>query len=222
MPRSDFKPWLERTWQRWTGAGLLGAAAALMGCAPLPQAPPQPAPLPLPATVSAPAPVAETVYVPILEPQDAAARHLLAYQQSLMQMSPASLVQEAIRLGDGSASVQAMMDLAVVLGYTRSPGDVARAQGVLDKILRNDAPQAEPWHGLARLLSTRYAEQRRSEEQVERLNQQLRDTQRDNQRKLDQLNDKLEALKAIERSLNSRPSPAPVPIPPASAAKPAK
>jgi hypothetical protein len=42
----------------------------------------------------------------------------------------------------------------------------------------------------------------------------LRDTQRDNQRKLEDANAKLEALKAIERSLNTRQAP------PASAPRP--
>jgi hypothetical protein len=35
----------------------------------------------------------------------------------------------------------------------------------------------------------------------------LHDAQRDNQRKLDDVNSKLEALKAIERSLNTRQQP---------------
>ena len=39
-------------------------------------------------------------------------------------------------------------------------------------------------------------------------NKLLRDAQRDNQRKLDDANAKLEALKAIERSLNTRQAPA--------------
>jgi uncharacterized protein YlxW (UPF0749 family) len=155
----------------------------------------------------------------MLEAVDVAARHLLAYQAVLAPMGAADLAREVSRLGDGSASVADTMELALTLSYTHGSGDLARAQGLLDQVLGNSAVQARAWHGLARLLSTRYAEQRRAEEQVERLNQQLRDAQRDNQRKLDQLNEKLEALKSIERSLNSRP--VPMPSPQASAAKPA-
>ncbi|OIQ89748.1 hypothetical protein GALL_283640 [mine drainage metagenome] len=149
------------------------------------------------------------MYVPLPEPEDMAARHLLAYQAVLLQMSTAELSREVTRLGDGSASSAATMDLALALRFTRANGDLVRAQGLLERVLNNSS--AEAWHGLARLLSTRYADQRRLEDQVERLNQQLRDTQRDNQRKLDQLNEKLEALKSIERSLNSRPLPGPTP-----------
>jgi hypothetical protein len=149
------------------------------------------------------------VYVPLPEPEDMAARHLLAYQAVLLQMSSAELSREVTRLGDGGASAATTMDLVLALGLTHASGDLARAQGLLERVLNNSTAQA--WHGLARLLSTRYADQRRLEDQVERLNQQLHDMQRDNQRKLDQLNEKLEALKSIEHSLNNRPLPGPTP-----------
>jgi len=100
------------------------------------------------------------------------------------------------------------MDQALALSMTHNPGDLARAQGLLDQVLHNNAPQADPWRSLARLLGWRLAEQRRAEDAVERGAQQLRDAQRDNQRKLDDANAKLEALKAIERSLNTRQPPA--------------
>ncbi|MET0381986.1 MAG: hypothetical protein ABW032_01045, partial [Burkholderiaceae bacterium] len=109
---------------------------------------------------------------------------------------------------DGSG-IEAAMDAALALSMTRVPGDVARAQVLLDQVLRNNAPQADPWRALARLLAYRLGEQRRAEDLADRVAQQLRDTQRDSQRKLDQVNDKLEALKAIERSLNTRPGSAP-------------
>ena len=48
---------------------------------------------------------------------------------------------------------------------------------------------------------------KRRREAVERGVQQLRDVQRDNQRRLDDVNSKLEALKAIERSLTTRQPP---------------
>jgi hypothetical protein len=85
---------------------------------------------------------------------------------------------------------------------------------LLDQVLRNNSPQADPWRSLARLLAYRLGEQKRAEDAAERNAQQLREAQRDNQRKLDEANAKLEALKAIERSLNTRQSP------PASAPRP--
>ena len=62
--------------------------------------------------------------------------------------------------------------------------------------------EAQALHPLARLLATRYTEQRRLEDLLDKQTQQLRDVQR----RLDQTNDRLEALKAIERSLTSRPA----------------
>lgn len=187
--------------------------ASLAGCAGW-QAPP-PAPVvaapPPPPPPAPPPPPPVTVYVPVVDAADQAARQLLAFHERLAGLPPAALAQELTRLGDGSASPQATMELALVLGSTRAPGDLARAQALLEALQRD--PQAEGWRGLARLLASRLAEQRRAEEQVERLAQQLRDLQREHQRRLDQLNEKLEALKAIERSLNTRPGAAPASAP---------
>jgi len=185
------------------------------GCTTLPPPPP-------PQVVQLP-PAPEIVYVPTVEPVDKAARHLLAYQETLSRLPTADLSRELGRLGDGASSIQSTMDLALVLGLTRAPGDLAKGQSLLDQVLGNPSPEAQAWHGLARLLAARYADQRRAEDQFDRLNQQLRDAQRDNQRKLDQLNEKLEALKSIERSLNSRNNAGPGPAAPqqTSPAKPA-
>jgi predicted ribosome quality control (RQC) complex YloA/Tae2 family protein len=165
----------------------------------------------------------------MLAPEDLATRQLLAYQATLSKMSAAEWPKEATRLGDGNGALDDAMKLALVLAHTHASGDLSRAQALLDKVLANPSVEAQAWQGLARMLSALFAEQRRNEEQIDRLNQQLRDTQRDNQRKLDQLNEKLEALKSIERSLNNRipvptlsaPSPATVPSAPGPTAKPA-
>jgi DNA repair ATPase RecN len=81
--------------------------------------------------------------------------------------------------------------------------------------LANNSSEAQALHPLARLLASRYNELRRADEQLERQNQAVRDLQR----RLEQTNERLEALKAIERSLTSRPPPvlqAPLPRSPAS------
>lgn len=189
----------------------LAAGAALVlacsGCAIVPPPPIAPAPAPVPAPAPA---IVTTVYVPSVEPGDRAARQLLAWQDRIMRLQPAELFQEINRLSDPAAAAsggpQASMELALVLTQNHGNGELARAQGLLDQVLRN--PGAAEWHGLARLLAARLSDQRRAEEQTERLAQQLRETQRDSQRRIEQLNDKLEALKAIERSMNSRSGPA--------------
>ena len=177
----------------------LFAAAALAGCAvPKPVPPPPPPPPVVPPVVKCDPP---------LEPRDQAARHLLATEDRFSALNTADLTAEAARTSDG-ATLEQQMDQALALSMTHNPGDLARAQGLLDQVLHNNAPQADPWRPLARLLAYRLGEQKRAEDSAERGAQQLRDAQRDNQRKLDDANAKLEALKAIERSLNTRQSPA--------------
>jgi len=175
------------------------AALSLAGCVTPKPPPPPPAPV-----VVAPPPV---TCDPPLEAGDLAARHLLATQDRLSALNTADLTAEASRPLEG-ASVEQQVDQALAMSMTHNPGDLARALGVLDQVLHNNTPQADPWRSLARLLTYRLGEQKRAEDAVERAAQQLRDAQRDNQRKLDDANAKLEALKAIERSLNTRQTPA--------------
>jgi len=176
----------------------------LAACAPLPPVqdiaptpvPPQLAAAPSPAPSPAPAPA------PPASAADVATREMLAYHDQVRQLAPPEIGKELARLGDPPATPRATVQAAVLLGLTRSNGDVGRALALLDALTRSSAPEAAPWQPFARLLAARYAEQRRVEEQLERQNQQARDSQR----RLDQLNEKLEALKAIERSLTARPA----------------
>lgn len=187
---------------------LLVALMLAAGCA----APP---PVDRPAPPPPPPPKAAPVCEVPLEAADRAARHVVLQQDRLAAMSQADLAQEASKPFDLATSApQSLVDIALALGMTRVAGDLAKGQSLLDQVIRQPGAAAEPWRGIARLLAVRFAEQRRAEETAERTATLLRDTQRDNQRKLDQLNDKLEALKAIERSLNTRPgASAPKPVP---------
>jgi hypothetical protein len=175
------------------------AAVSLAGCVV-----PKPAPPPPPPPVVV-APVVKCD--PPRDAQDLAARHLLATEDRFSALNTADLTAEAGRTVEG-ATIEQQMDQALALGMTHAAGDLGRAQALLDQVLHNNTPQADPWRSFARLLAYRLGEQKRAEEAAERNAQQLRDAQRDNQRKLDDVNSKLEALKAIERSLNTRPTPA--------------
>ncbi len=139
---------------------------------------------------------------------------MLAYAERVRVMPPADLTQEAARLGD-AASPEAQIQLSLVLSQLRQLPELIRAQELLARVLGNADAQA--LHPLARLLASRYAEQRRLEEQLDKQTQQLRDVQR----RLDQTNERLEALKAIERSLTSRPPAAPASAPAAGRTRPA-
>lgn len=202
------------------GASLLLAACTLVQPAPAPVPPPPPAPAPVPPPPPPPPPA------PQVDPADAAARRLLAYHEQLRQMSPAELGQELTRMNAlvaanaQSASPSVVLELSLALAQSRNNGDLARAAALLDPIVKSSNPDLAPWQPLARLLSARFIEQRKLEEQLDRMGAQLREVQRN----LTQTNDKLEALKAIERSLTARPPAAPVkppvtPAPPASATK---
>lgn len=206
----------------WLRAGWCGLAVScglwLSGCQSI-SPPPEAAPAPPPAVV-APAPSPPAVPEAVankLDEADEAARHVLAYHERLRQLSSAELNQELSRLNMAPGGPATTLETALALGQTRNPADLARGLSLLDSLVRMNTPELQPWQPIARLIAVRFAEQRRVEEQVDRLNMQLRDSQRDSQRKLDQLNEKLEALKAIERSLTVRP-PA-VAAPPSSAPK---
>ena len=105
-----------------------------------------------------------------------------------------------------------LLEQALLLAQGRSPADTARALALLETLARSPSPEQQPWQPLARLLIARIGEQRRLEDQLERQAAQLRDSQKTVQ----QLNEKLEALKAIERSLTQRATPPP-PASPSSA-----
>ncbi|GAP35084.1 hypothetical protein [Piscinibacter sakaiensis] len=180
--------------------------AACMSLPPLPASDPAPPALPAPvasAPVAAPEPPppAPAPAPPRTDPADAAARQVLAASERLRALPTPELVREVVRLSEGPPSPGTSIEMALGLGLTRSPGDIARAIGLLEGLLRSAAPEAAPWQPWARLLLARYAEQRRLEDQLERQAQQLREQQR----RVDQLASQLEALKAIERSMAPRP-----------------
>lgn len=90
---------------------------------------------------------------------------------------------------------------ALALNQGRSSADQAQAAAQLDLIANATDASAEPIKPLAALMATRLAEQRRLQDNVDKLSQQLRESQRRNE----QLNEKLEALKAIEQTLPGKP-----------------
>ena len=136
----------------------------------------------------------------------------LAYADKVRTMGPPELGGEISRLGEPGEVPLTQVQLALALAQTRQSADLVRAQGLLQRVASSQAPEAQQLAPLARMLSARYGEQRRVEEERDKQAQQLKDSQR----RIDQLNERLEALRAIERSF-SRPtnhppaSPAPAP-----------
>jgi hypothetical protein len=157
----------------------------------------------LPASPAAPAPAPAPAPSQGANALDAA----IAYAERVRSLAPADLAQEVQRLGDTPYSPLRATQLALALGQSRTTANTARAQALLQRVQADPSSEATGLQPLARLLAAQLAEQRRVDEQAERQTQQLRDAQR----RIDQLNERLEAVRAIERSL---PGPARRPDPP--------
>ena len=150
---------------------------------------------PLAAAAAAAAPTASN---PALDPS-AAVMRLLIYADRVRSLTPAELGSELSRLIDARSPGEHMQQ-ALALAQLRQTPDLIRAQDLLTRVLANASPEAMAYHPLARLLATRFGEQRRFEDLLDKQVQQTRETQR----RLDQTAERLEALKAIERSLGAR------------------
>jgi hypothetical protein len=181
-------------WSRAAGACVL--AVLLGGCAARP-APASQAPLPTPAAeqFAPPAPA---------QPAVDATGAVLLLADRVRTMAPQELAQEIARLGEPRESAIQMLQLAAALAQARGPANLARAQALIQRAQAHPGPEAQALQPLARVLSAQLATQvtlaadvRRLEEQAERHNQQLQAAQR----RIEQLNERLEAVRAIERSL---------------------
>lgn len=131
-------------------------------------------------------------------------RGVLEQTDRIVGLSAPDLSKEIARLSAvEEAKPENPLLLAIALSHTRQAVDTARALGLVQRVLdKNVSEEARALHPLARLVEARLLQQRRLEDQVEKQSQQLRDAQRRN----DQLNERLEAVRAIERSLTTRPA----------------
>lgn len=218
---------------RWPA---LATLALLSACALRPPLAPTPAGAPAAAPVATPAPVAAAPATPppgspvtpdapaismpvqgglpgAVRPDSSSASHgVLVYAERLRRLPAAELAQELARLAeipDAARQHGDELQLALALAQTRAPNDLIRAQALAARVLSNTREDARSLHPLAGLLAARLAEQRRVEDQLAQQTQQVREQQR----RIDLLNERLEAVRAIERSLPSRPVPAPAPAP---------
>lgn len=126
--------------------------------------------------------------------EDAPLRAMLAYYGS-SQRQPL----EAHRERAGTTDPYLLMQQAIQLGQARPP-ELQRASNLLESVMKSSHPYAANLAPLARLLHEQYGERLRLEQQV-----------REAQRRGDQLQEKIDALSAIERSLPARPLPKAVP-----------
>jgi hypothetical protein len=126
---------------------------------------------------------------------------LWIYHRSLKRLSQQELARELQALNARQGGAMLAMEKALALGLTHDSADLVRAQVQLNNVLMANDAEADKFKSLAELLWGNYAEMRRLAESADKANQQSRE----NQRRLDQLNEKLEALKNIERTLPGAP-----------------
>lgn len=198
-------------------AALLLLAGALAGCAGPARAPASPAtgvatasgPAAWPARPPAPPPLqagpVPASAAPLAADDSAQAVLTLLHEaQRLALASPAELAREAAQPTDGDDTpAETLLRVALALAQMRQPVDTARALGLAQRAAARDDTAAQRVRPLALWLESRLLQQRRIEEQLDRTQQQLRDAQRRNE----QLQERLDALRAIERSLTARPLP---------------
>lgn len=199
--------------------GLLAALAlSLAACGTAPAAPPSEV-TPIGVTLATPAPPPPLTVTPLqptpvqppvvldseTPPVPDVITALLTYAERLRVLSPADLAAEIVVQGDPGNVPLRQMQLALALTHTNQAADTARALALVQRVVAHPGPESVPFKPLARLLAARLAELRRVEEMNDRQAQQLRESAR----RIEQLNERLEAMRAIERSLNSRPSAAP-------------
>ncbi|HZG20183.1 MAG TPA: hypothetical protein VE092_09225 [Herbaspirillum sp.] len=122
---------------------------------------------------------------------------LLAYNAQLRKMSPTELGRELQRLNSYPAGPATTVRRAMALSLTRDGIDLAKAEAQLWNVMADRSVEAEKLKPLAQLLVGHYSDLRRVADSAEKSSVQLKEAQR----KVDQLNDKLEALKNIERTL---------------------
>lgn len=141
------------------------------------------------------------------ERQGPGAALLLAYYQHLGTLSAAELGRERQSLNGQGAGPENQLRQAMVLGHPRlAVPDLPKALGLLDHLLKSADPAARELKPLARLLADAYAERLRLEGNLDRQGLQLKESQR----KATELQEKLDGLADIERTLPRTRPPRPV------------
>lgn len=122
------------------------------------------------------------------------------YYLTLSRLSAAEFARERSELA-ASSTLESQLRLAQLLGHPRQqPPELARALGLLEHVAK--AAGASPGQrALARLLIDNYGERQRQEQLLDKLGAQLKDSQR----KAVELQEKLDALADIERTLPVAP-----------------
>jgi hypothetical protein len=144
-----------------------------------------------------------TVAPPISSPviDESGPEAALLYHQSLLRMTPAQLDRERMVLTAVRQTPASQLRMAMLLYHPKAQQDHGKAVALLENVLKSTDPAALVLHPLARLLVDNYQERARLEGQLGKQDVQLKD----GQRKITELQDKLDSLADIERTLTPRP-----------------
>ncbi|HLO62765.1 MAG TPA: permease [Azonexus sp.] len=125
----------------------------------------------------------------------------LSYYQGLGRMTPAELGRERMVLVAVPQTPYTQVRMAMLLGHPRVQQDLGKGLALLDSVLKSNEPAALPFHPLARQVADNYLERMKLEGQLDKQGQQLKESQR----KTSELQEKLDSLADIERTLTPRP-----------------
>jgi hypothetical protein len=123
------------------------------------------------------------------------------YYQILSRMTVAELGRERMVLSALPNDPNTRLRMAMLFGYPRAPQDLVRALALLDSVLKSIDPAAIALQPLARLLADNYVERQKNDAHADRQAQLLKESQR----KAVELQEKIDALADIERTLPLRP-----------------
>lgn len=140
----------------------------------------------------------------------------IEYYHFIRQLEPAELERERDALAIGAGDPLHQLLQAIALG--RPPGsNIPRALALLRVVDASTRPEAVALRPLARLLADQFAEQQRLETAARSLTRQLEHTGqhlKESRRHARELEEKIEALTEIERTLPERPAAHAAPPPP--------
>lgn len=126
---------------------------------------------------------------------------ILAYYQALGRLSAGELAKERSFLAALPASPHTQMRQAMLLGHPRGPQETGRALALVEQLLKSGDPAAVELQPVARMLADHYGERLRLEAQLERQGLLVKESQR----KAQELQEKLDGLADIERTMTPRP-----------------
>jgi hypothetical protein len=146
-----------------------------------------------------------TTVAPVRRPapavvEESAVTPVLAYYQGLHRMTPAELNRERQVLTAVPTSPYTQLRLAMLLGHPRGQQDLTKGISLLDGILKSSDPAAIALHSLARVVADNYLERLKQDALFDKQGLLLKESQR----KALELQEKIDGLADIERTLPQR------------------